>query len=729
VSISRKVNPGEIRQIKAAEWNGMLSLLSQSKQGQVGAIIPSAGGGPWDSNTIIKVRNGTSTAVRQWGVLRYSQPVITPARNEGEFLSEVIAVGTVPSTGDTQVCVLLEPLAPGAIGRAVVAGVVPCRVQALTDTTTPNVAGSGSAAFLRFSNGGLPVLWTGPRDTETNERWCWVFLTPPSTPVVRGGGSNNSVSWNGCDLNECLSEGSLAVDHLSTSEGCKAVPRQYTLEGFQGLGGRGCCEGRIWNDYFSDGNGNATGRPKTLTRTTGTVWESDWFECADLLNQGDDCGDAIWEWHQGVTTITCITNWRGDPVNCSGNNNWVAVGSPGALAWVFVNSTCACATPANVSVPPQSPLPPSYGPTFAGEMAALPCLPSEYYKWRIASNTGGDCFAHMECEQVPPSSPPTSTDDTATTVDCELQVPGEGTWVLMQECRCGTTVAPTTPGTVDMERRPVACQTSIGSGYGGYSSVLTVKWRLTVDGDDAKLELLDEQGTVYFIYKVASPRVWCCLCVNPMVFVGCGPLYRCPPYSTLCIKPVRPEACNLIPDCAATEVEAAFSIATPPQPWSDEPDDGDWPDELFVYHYLNLLSFLVIETQLAPGSSECGQPRWLYTTLDPTYVWNGVANDFPLYVEIEVVINFLSGTGSDNRALNARVYMRVHAGHGRPAGPTTYLTMGFVASDLITCDNEVVLTQVDAFASRGYAGGNGVGFSYIVPPPTGSTLRVKMRQP
>lgn len=395
---------------------------------------------------------------------------------------------------------------------------------------------------------------------------AWWIVSTLYASASDGGAPNDTTLINGCDINDCLTAGETWTDAISGDEDCEAVPHQLEFGGGLNLlsgAPRGCCEGRIWNQVdFPPESAVIRGGPMVLTRTTGKQWVGEWFECADLLNQATDCGPARWRWTVGSTTLNCTYRWESQAVTCSGTNNWVwDEVSPGVSDWTYIGNSCDC-DGSGVEPPAR---PSGTGP-YNGYLLAVPCYSTSDWEWVLASSPADGCPDGATCTGPdadpdggslgPPSSPPTGSGQSQTYY-CAISVPAEGAWVLETDCLCGTAVAPTEPGLYDGQLMTTECLSPTDGG--GYSEELTVRWRLNADLPTPKLELVDAAGVVYFVYVLAPPRPFCCLCANPFVFAGCGPLYRCPPYGAICVRPHVPNRCRVAPGCDATRVEITLS--------------------------------------------------------------------------------------------------------------------------------------------------------------------------
>jgi hypothetical protein len=88
----------------------------------------------------ILVRNDSGFAVPMLGVLLLGAPVVSPATGTltadsaadfqaKQFLRRPVFVGTTPTANASQICLTLEPIQNGAIGRAIISGMTACKVK------------------------------------------------------------------------------------------------------------------------------------------------------------------------------------------------------------------------------------------------------------------------------------------------------------------------------------------------------------------------------------------------------------------------------------------------------------------------------------------------------------------------------------------------------------------------------------------------------------------------
>jgi hypothetical protein len=127
---------------------------------------------------IFKVRNTSGTDQGRFAVLGLSEPIILPAANEIEFKRQVTFEGVVPAKDEHKgkFAVLLEPIADGKIGLAVIAGVVPVRLKVDPDQLydRAEIIDADTCKLLNVPHGSARVLWIDAIGSV--ERWAIVRL-------------------------------------------------------------------------------------------------------------------------------------------------------------------------------------------------------------------------------------------------------------------------------------------------------------------------------------------------------------------------------------------------------------------------------------------------------------------------------------------------------------------------------------------------------------------------
>jgi hypothetical protein len=122
----KKVQSGEQLRIPAEAYNAFVDAVRSTRsQHTLGAEAQ----GALRQTTVAKVKNNTGANRERFSILALDAPIVAPSANEQEFLRQTTFSGVLPATGyEGRFGVLLEPLAPGKIGLAAVAGVMPVKL-------------------------------------------------------------------------------------------------------------------------------------------------------------------------------------------------------------------------------------------------------------------------------------------------------------------------------------------------------------------------------------------------------------------------------------------------------------------------------------------------------------------------------------------------------------------------------------------------------------------------
>lgn len=182
-----KVSPGQPLRIPAETFNAFVDAAvayqatRTSRQAEGGASLPTAG--------IVTVRNDSGADQDRFAVLGIGTPLILPTENAAAF-QERVAMALVAPDEDAhadRICILQEPIAAGKLGRGLILGVTPVRldVQAEDDRVASVVTGE-TGSLKTGSTGAARILW---KEAGTGEVWGIVQI--PSGGA--GGGSPNLV--------------------------------------------------------------------------------------------------------------------------------------------------------------------------------------------------------------------------------------------------------------------------------------------------------------------------------------------------------------------------------------------------------------------------------------------------------------------------------------------------------------------------------------------------------
>ncbi len=157
------------------------------------------------SNVIVKVRNQSGGNLDRFAILQVDVATILPTENPDEFKSKTLLDGITP-TGGGKFVILLEPIASGEIGRAVISGASPVQLSssgvglAFCDSENAN-----SATLVPGSTGSARILWT---ETTGSDYWAVVRF-----PDGSADGTSSPV------FNDVTAEGDLTVEGDTYFEG------------------------------------------------------------------------------------------------------------------------------------------------------------------------------------------------------------------------------------------------------------------------------------------------------------------------------------------------------------------------------------------------------------------------------------------------------------------------------------------------------------------------------
>lgn len=201
----KKVQSGDPLRMSARTFNALIDAAQdfQSRRQSIGGAARPDLRQPG----IVKVKNNSGEARDRFDILGIEGVLFTPDDNRDEFLTAPTLVGATPAVEDHagRFVILAEPLAAGAIGRALISGETVARVKvAQTDDEPPmdlpyryaEIA-DGQAGFLQAQGAGsVRMLWVQDDSAEelpeqydeTGDvvRWAVVHIGNPVTPFYVG---------------------------------------------------------------------------------------------------------------------------------------------------------------------------------------------------------------------------------------------------------------------------------------------------------------------------------------------------------------------------------------------------------------------------------------------------------------------------------------------------------------------------------------------------------------
>lgn len=197
----RRVRAGERAQIPADAYNAFLDGVRARRAAAFDGGAPAVRLPPHDP-AVALVRNATGGALDRFAVVGLGAPLVGPGDDFAEFARKVNFDGSAPD-GVGPVAVLLEPLAAGAVGRAVVSGLTPVLVWLADPAHCAAAPAEGVTGYLVSADEGpAHLLWVdaaaGSGGSGGAAGWCWAYVdlrngcTPGGAAGSGGSGSGGS---------------------------------------------------------------------------------------------------------------------------------------------------------------------------------------------------------------------------------------------------------------------------------------------------------------------------------------------------------------------------------------------------------------------------------------------------------------------------------------------------------------------------------------------------------
>jgi hypothetical protein len=181
----KKVQPGQSLRIPAQTFNTMIDAARDylARQQSVGGAAQPA---PLPQGVVL-VRNDTGEDRNLFEIVALDGPVFTPGENEDGFKFRFALKGITPDRDHLgNFAILLEPVKDGEIGRALLEGITPVKVQVdvegqqYADVCTDE--GDECLHLKTADAGAAHILWI---ESGTGEKWAVVRLANPA-PRVQG---------------------------------------------------------------------------------------------------------------------------------------------------------------------------------------------------------------------------------------------------------------------------------------------------------------------------------------------------------------------------------------------------------------------------------------------------------------------------------------------------------------------------------------------------------------
>lgn len=171
-----KVCSGDALVIRASTWNAFVdaaNYVKEARQNQLGHALRSG-----VDVGIVLVKNTEAAAYPRFSALVLSGVCVTAAANEDEFVSCTPVFKGAKATSQNAgmpFAVLLEPVAKDEVGRAMVLGITPAKVnvKSASDGYAAPKAGSEKGELESAAEGVARILW---KADGTGEQWAILQL-------------------------------------------------------------------------------------------------------------------------------------------------------------------------------------------------------------------------------------------------------------------------------------------------------------------------------------------------------------------------------------------------------------------------------------------------------------------------------------------------------------------------------------------------------------------------
>ena len=168
----KRVAAGEVVTFSASTWNAFLDAAIAERRRQV---LSTETADVFRQATIVRVKNESGADQLRHRVLGISGPLFTPSADLGAFEDEVILRAVAPVTPGHlgKFVITTQPIKAGAIGRAVVSGIVQAKVSISDATHSCADVSTTTANLISVKNGSAMILW---KASSTGTAWCLVRL-------------------------------------------------------------------------------------------------------------------------------------------------------------------------------------------------------------------------------------------------------------------------------------------------------------------------------------------------------------------------------------------------------------------------------------------------------------------------------------------------------------------------------------------------------------------------
>jgi len=193
----KKVHPGDKLRIPAATFNTLIDVARdhlanrQNATRQPGVILPPPG-------VILTIRNDSDEDRARFEVLGLDSPVFPPEDNTADFSRGPVMSCVTPATPDHEgaFVVLLEPIADGKVGQAILQGAAYVKVDmASLDDEYAEVTDGETGYLTSGESGSARIIWHEDAE-EPGQLWCVCLLTGQAGAKTDESGGSFTVHYS-----------------------------------------------------------------------------------------------------------------------------------------------------------------------------------------------------------------------------------------------------------------------------------------------------------------------------------------------------------------------------------------------------------------------------------------------------------------------------------------------------------------------------------------------------
>jgi hypothetical protein len=161
-----KAKAGQPFRPSARDWNEFVDTARSLQTGKLNVDFD--GELPEHSQTKVLIKNQSGSRLDRFSILALGEPWRKPEDDLPQFKRQIVFLGEIPQQHECKdpkhpFVILLEPLQPGGIGEAVLAGIVIAQVEVIREIDLYAEVVQGNTTSLRTSpHGRSRILWKEP---------------------------------------------------------------------------------------------------------------------------------------------------------------------------------------------------------------------------------------------------------------------------------------------------------------------------------------------------------------------------------------------------------------------------------------------------------------------------------------------------------------------------------------------------------------------------------------